>query len=199
MTADRSDRSPRSPEVGLNGQRGWLSGYVWWIFAATGACLLILGLSTLAMSPESVVTLAKITGITLIADALLLALLAGQAQEWGGFYLLGAVTGIAGLVLVTFGERETLRLALVLGSVLLLRGVVDLLVAWTEVSDFTEAGRTLWAWILLGVGIVSFVLGVVALITKGTSTFVLLLIVGCLALARGIGLLGIASRLRALT
>jgi uncharacterized membrane protein HdeD (DUF308 family) len=200
MDADRSDRSTGFPETDPTGPGRWLSGHIWWIFLAAGVCFLIGGLSTLAKSPESPITLARIAGIALIADGVLMCLLGGWAQEYRGFYLLGAFTAIAGFALLLFlKQREPFRLALVLSGVLVLRGLIDSLVGWGAITDITDRSRTFWDRILLAVGISNVLLGLLALAAKGGSTFVLLLIVGCLAVTRGIGMLAVSSRLRALS
>ena len=170
------------------------------IFLATGVCLIILGLSTLATSPDLPVTLAKIAGIAFVVDAVLLCLLAAWAQDWRGFYLLGALTGIAGVALIVFdATHELFRLAVILGAVLTWRGLIDSLVAWGGVTDFTDTSPTLWEWTLLAVGVIIFLLGILAFITRGGSTFAILLIVAFQALARGIGMTAVSSRLRVLS
>jgi uncharacterized membrane protein HdeD (DUF308 family) len=182
------------------GPPGRLAAQIWWIFVVTGIGLFILGASVLVKSPESTLTLARIAGITFIADALLLSLLASQAEEWRGFYMLGALTGIAGVGLAAFFEgRGAFLLAMILAAALILRGLIDSLVGWTGVTDFTDTAGSSWAWILLGVGIVNLLLGLLALVTYGGSTFILLLIVGGHALARGIGMVAVSVRLRGLT
>jgi uncharacterized membrane protein HdeD (DUF308 family) len=182
------------------GQRNWLTGHVWWIFLATGVGVLIVGVATFAKSSESAVTLARIAGVIFVVDALLLCLLAGWAQEFRGFYLLGAFTGVAGFALLAFFEqRQPFRLAVILGAVLVLRGVVDSLVGWGAITEVTDRSRAFWDWILLAVGIINLLLAALALITRGRSTLVLLLVVGCLAVARGIGMLAVSSRLRVLS
>jgi uncharacterized membrane protein HdeD (DUF308 family) len=197
---DRSDSSPGFPVTEPAGLGRWLSGHVWWIFLATGVGFLIGGLATLAKSPESPITLARIAGIAFIVDAALLCLLGGWAQEFRGFYLLGAFTGIAGVALLLFFEqREPFRLTLVLSGVLVLRGVIDSLVGWGAITEVTDRSRAFWDWILLAVGIINVLLGLLALATKGGSTFVLLVTVGCMAVARGIGMLAVSSRLRVLS
>lgn len=199
MTADPSGTSSPLPEASSVGLQGRWSRYIWWIFVAVGLGVLILGASTLIRSPESTVTLARIAGITFIADALLLSLLASEAQEWRGFYMLAALTGIAGVGLVSvFEGRSRFLLAMILAGAIILRGLVDALVAWTGITDFTEKRGSLWAWVLLAVGIVNLVLGLMALIAKGGSAFVLLLVVGGHAVARGVGMLAVSSRLRVL-
>jgi uncharacterized membrane protein HdeD (DUF308 family) len=142
---------------------------------------------------------AKIAGIAFVVDAVPLCLLASQAQEWSGFYLLGALTAIVGVGLLVFSQsHDSLRLAVVLSAGLALRGAIDALVAWGGISDFTEKPHA-WEWVLLAVGVVVFSLGVIALLMKGRSTFGFAVIVGCAILARGIGMLAISYRLRALT
>jgi uncharacterized membrane protein HdeD (DUF308 family) len=179
---------------------GRLARYIWWIFLVTGVSALIAGTATLATTPDSVVTLAKIAGVAFVVDALLLALLASQAQEWNGFYLLGALTAVAGIAMLLSSRGDgSSRVAIILGAGLALRGSIDGLVAWGGITDFTEASSALWEWILLVVGIVTLLLGVVALIARGGSTSTLLVIVGLAVLARGVGLVAVSYRLRALT
>jgi uncharacterized membrane protein HdeD (DUF308 family) len=200
VDADRSDRSPEFPVTDPAGAGRWLSGHIWWIFLAAGVCFLIGGLATLAKSPESPITLARVAGVAFIVDAALLCLLGGWAQEFRGFYLLGAFTGIAGIALLVFFEqRQPFRLALLLSGVLVLRGVIDSLVGWGAITEITDRSRAFWDWILLVVGIANVLLGLLALATKGGSTFVLLLVVGFLTVARGIGMLAVSSRLRVLS
>jgi uncharacterized membrane protein HdeD (DUF308 family) len=198
--SDPLDRGARSREPTSTRSRGRLAAHIWWIFLVTGIAGVILGSGTLAGTPDSSVTLAKIAGIAFVIDAVLLALLADQAQEWSGFYLLAALTAIAGVALcVPTLARDALRVAFILGATLTLRGVIDVLVAWGGISDFTETAPRLWEWVFLAVGIVILLLGVVALISRGGSTSLLLAIVSSEILARGIGMLAISYRLRTLT
>jgi uncharacterized membrane protein HdeD (DUF308 family) len=200
VDADRSDRSPGFPSTDPTGPERWLSGHIWWIFLATGVCFLVGGLATFAKSTDSPITLARIAGIAFLADAALLCLLGGWAQEFRGFYLLGAFTGVAGVgLLLFFEQREPFRLALVLSGVLVLRGVIDSLVGWGAITEVTDRSRAFWDWTLLAVGIINLLLGLLALATKGGSTFVLLVIVGGFVVARGIGMLAVSSRLRVLS
>jgi uncharacterized membrane protein HdeD (DUF308 family) len=180
---------------------GRLARYIWWAFLVTGVSALVVGAVTLATTPDSVATLAKIAGVALVFDALLLALLASQAQEWNGFYLLGGLTAIAGVALLfsSPGGGGSTRVAIILGGILTLRGLVDGLVAWGGITDFTEASSALWEWVLLVVGTIIFLLGLVALVAREGSTSTLLVIVGSAILARGIGLIAVSYRLRSLT
>jgi uncharacterized membrane protein HdeD (DUF308 family) len=200
MTTDRSPDSPRPPRTAAAGSRGPLAPHIWWIFLIAGVGGLVLGSTTLTTTPDSIRTLAKIAGIAFIVDGVVLCLLASEAEEWSGFYLLGGLTVIAGLAMVVLTRgHESIPLAIILGVGLILRGLIDILVAWGGISDFTETSRRLWEWILLVVGVVIFLLGGLALIVRDGSIFALALIVGCEVLARGIALLAISSRLRALT
>jgi uncharacterized membrane protein HdeD (DUF308 family) len=197
VTIDRSEEPSRDPEP--TGRRGPLAGYTWWVFLGTGLAALVLGAWTLITTPTPIATVAKIAGIAFVVDALPLCLLASQAQEWSGFYLLGALTAIVGVGLLVFSDGHDLfRLAVVLGAGLALRGLIDALVAWGGISDFTEKAHG-WEWILLAVGLVIFAVGVAALLMKGRSTFGFAVIVGCAIFARGIGMLAISYRLRGLT
>jgi uncharacterized membrane protein HdeD (DUF308 family) len=188
------------PLVSASANSGPLARYTWWVFLATGISGIVVGVVTLATTPDSVVTLAKIAGVAFLFDALLLGLLASQAQEWNGFYLLGALTAIAGVALLLSSDgSDRSRIAIILGAGLALRGLIDGLVAWGGITDFTEASSALWEWILLIVGIITLLLGVAALIVRGGSTSTLLVVVGFAVLARGIGMVAISYRLRALT
>jgi hypothetical protein len=199
VNADSSDGPPRTWEPETMPPRGRLARHVWWMFLGTGFCGVILGVWTLVTTPSSSATVANIAGIALIFDALLLCLLASQADEWSGFYLLGALTAVAGIALLGFSQSHDLfRLEIVLGAVLTLRGLIDALVAWGGIIDFTDGARA-WEWTLLAVGAVIFLLGLGAFLARGGSTFELSLIVGSSILARGIGMLAISYRLHALT
>ena len=179
---------------------GRLARYTWWIWLVTGVSGLVVGALTLATTPDSILTLAKIAGVAFVFDALLLALLASQAQEWNGFYLLGGLTAIAGVALLFSSQGGgPNRVAIILGATLALRGLVDGLVAWGGISDFTEASSSVWEWVLLAVGIITFLLGLVALIAREGSTSTLVVVVGCAILARGVGLVAVSYRLRSLT
>jgi uncharacterized membrane protein HdeD (DUF308 family) len=198
VNADRSERSTSLSEPDSPGQ-GRLASRVWWLFLATGVGLIILGSWALVRSPEATSTLARIASAVCLVDALLLFLLAARAEEWRGFYLLGALTGLAGVTLVLVEGLEPFGLAVILTAVLTLRGLIDSLVAWGGITDIADSSRPLWAWVFLAVGILNLILGLVVLISRDGSLFVLMVIVGCLALTRGIGMLAISSRLRALS
>lgn len=197
MQGDRSGRDSFTDAPRLPRPRGGLADRVWWLFLICGALLVALGAFALVQSSESITTLATIAGVTFIADALSLSVLAAAAEETRGFYLLGGLAGIAGIaVLIFFEGQEPFRLALVLAAYLIVRGFVDALVAWGEITDFTNSSRSLWARTLLAAGIVSVALGLWALISRGDSTSALLLIVSGQALTRGMAMITASSRLR---
>jgi uncharacterized membrane protein HdeD (DUF308 family) len=198
MNIDGSgEPTPRESET--IGRRGRLAGHIWWIYLGIGLGALVLGGWTLLTTPGPITTAAKIAGIAFVVDALPLCLLASQAQEWNGFYLLSALTAIAGVALLGFSQsHDAFVLAVVLGAGLTLRGLIDALVAWGGISDFTDKERA-WEWVLLVVGAVIFLLGLVVLLMRGRSTFGFVVVVGCAIVARGIAMLAISYRLRALT
>jgi uncharacterized membrane protein HdeD (DUF308 family) len=195
----RSDTQSGAEPAGVLGSTR-LAHRIWWLFLLCGLFLIVLGVFTLARSSDSIISLAIIAAVTFVADALLLCLLASLAAEWRGLYILGGVTGLAGLAVLLFiQDGEPFRFAMTMAAVLAWRGFIDILIAWDEVSDFTNTSPPLWAWTLLAVGGVSLLLGLSALITRGESTSLLLLIVGGQAIVRGIGMFAASSRLRVLS
>ena len=199
MENDELD-GPRSTERAHSLGSLRLGPQTWWVFLACGVGLVILGVFALLRTWDSMDALADVASITFVVDALLLYLLASQAEEWRGLYVVSGVVATAALLALVFFEgREPFRFAMVLAGVLGWRGLIDLLVAWAEVSDPASPSRSPWDWVLLAVGALSMLLALASVISRGGSIRLIFFFVSAYALLRGLGMIAVSSRLRELT
>jgi uncharacterized membrane protein HdeD (DUF308 family) len=151
---------------------------LWWLLLAGGLVTLVVGVLLLIWPSRTLATVAVIVGIYLLIAAVIEIGLAfsQQPDSRTGALLRGALAGIAGLIVIRNPGASTQVVALAVGIVLVVGGVMKLVVLGTAVDGrgwlVLEAlidlaiGVIMVAWPKFGASSLAVVLGI-ALIARG--------------------------------
>lgn len=161
---------------------------LWWLLLAGGVTSLIVGVLLLVWPSETITTIAWIVGIYLLLIGCFQIGLAfaEPSESRAGALLRGALAGIAGLIVIRHPGNTTLVIALAIGILLVITGVMKLVAVTAAVSGRgwmlfgalldIAIGIVLVAWPQFGVNSLAILLGI-ALLIRG-----LIEIVGAFAL-----------------
>lgn len=155
--------------------------HLWWFLPLLGALSVAAGVIVLVAPAISLVTLAVVGGIFLLADGIIEVSWSffDAAENRGLIAVLGVVSAIAGVVLIRHPVRSVVAIALLLGLWLLVAGVTRLIRA------FGERRRGLWSVLL---ALLEMIAGIVIVSSPGIGVATLALLVGISLIARGVGL-----------
>ena len=165
----------------------------WIIWLVMGLLSAVVG-TWLIFSPRAAVaTLAILLAIALFLNGLFELVTAGDRQKsWVG-YLLGAMFLIAGIVVLLRPGKSLWFLAVVVGISVIVTGVVQLVIAFSEREEIRH-------WGLLAVlGAIGIVVGALAIAWPQITVWVLALLIGVRLLIFGIIQLVVAFQMKALT
>jgi uncharacterized membrane protein HdeD (DUF308 family) len=153
----------------------------WWLLLLVGLISVIAGILIIAKPGDSLTTLAVIAGIFLLADGIieLAAALMHGTQSRGMVALLGAVTAIAGVLLIRHPIGGVVAVALLIGIWLITVGVVRFIAAF----DF-EANR---GW-NMGVGLIEVIAGIVIVANPNIGFATLAVLVGIAFIVNGLAM-----------
>jgi uncharacterized membrane protein HdeD (DUF308 family) len=162
----------------------------WWLFLVTGILWLIVSIIILRADVGSVAAVAVLAGFVFIFAGVNEFLTATAVISWRWLHvLMGIVFIIAGTFAFIRPGSTFLALAAIIGWFLIFKGFLDIVVALSN-REFD-----LW-WLGLVVGMAELLIGFWAASYPGRSITLLIVWVGASALARGIGEIFIAFRLR---
>ncbi len=152
---------------------------LWWLLLLGGLASLIVAVLLLVWPSETLATVALIVGIYLLLGGCIQIGLAFAAPSDArtGALLRGALAGIAGLIIVRHPGDSTLVVALAIGIVLVITGVLKL-VAVTA----ADSGR---GWLLLG-ALLDIAIGIVLVAWPQFGVNSLAILLGIVLLARGL-------------
>jgi uncharacterized membrane protein HdeD (DUF308 family) len=188
-----ADVARRTEEVGVEARAETAMGRMfgpWWLFLITGIAWLIVSVIILRADLGSVAAVAVLTGFVFIFAGVNEFLTAAAVVSWRWLHvLMGIVFIIAGTFAFIRPGSTFLALAAIIGWFLIFKGFLDIVVALSN-REFD-----LW-WLGLVVGIAELLIGFWAAGYPGRSVALLIVWVGASALARGIGEVFIAFRLR---
>jgi uncharacterized membrane protein HdeD (DUF308 family) len=164
---------------GPEGAREELRG-AWVLLLAIGMLSVAAGIALLAWPAIGLVTLAWVSGIFLILDAIyeFIAALSGRSEHRGTLSLLGVLSLIAGLFLVRHPVAGVVLFALLLGFWLIVFGAVRFVEAFGR--------REPRAWDLV-IGAVEVLAGIVIVAIPGIGVRTLAILVGIAFVLRGAG------------
>lgn len=173
--------------------RSMTGGFPWWLFLVTGAAWLILSWFVLGFDSTSVASIAALAGVIVLIAAAHELFLAFTSPGWKWLHtLLGALFAVTGVVILANPGRSFVWLSAFIGWYLLFKGIADIVLAFA-----TKIENDAW-WLLLIVGIVEVLLGFWAAGRFGRSAYLLVVYVAAIALARAIGDIVMAFRVRKL-
>lgn len=152
---------------------------LWWLLLAGGVASLIIGVLLLVWPNETLATVAVIVGIyLLLAGAVQIGLaFAEPSDSRGGALLRGAVAGIAGLIVIRHPGDTTLLIALAIGIVFVITGVMKLVALGAAVS-----GR---GWLALG-ALIDLAIGIVLVAWPQFGVKSLAVLLGIVLILRGL-------------
>jgi uncharacterized membrane protein HdeD (DUF308 family) len=162
----------------------------WWVVLLLGIAGIAAGVIVLAAPGISLVTLAWVSGVYLIADGVfqMVGSLSRELQHRGVLALFGVLSVVAGLFLVRHPVAGVVGIALLLGIWFVAFGLTRF------VDAFDRPDGRLWQLLLSGVEVV---VGAIIVAAPDIGVASLALIVGIGFLLRGIATAAIAWTLRA--
>jgi uncharacterized membrane protein HdeD (DUF308 family) len=155
----------------------------WWLAVLIGAVSIVAGVIVILKPSNSLSTLAVIFGIFILIDGIveLVAAVTGSAENRGLLAVLGALSVIAGVLLIRHPLGGVKAVALLLGIWLIAAGVVRLIAA------LAFPGNRLWrilAALVLGI------FGIVIVSSPHIGYTTLAVIAGICFILYGLGMLG---------
>jgi uncharacterized membrane protein HdeD (DUF308 family) len=152
---------------------------LWWLLLLGGLASLLIGVLLLVWPSETLATVAVIVGIYLLfAGCIQFGMgFAEPSESRAGALLRGAIAGIAGLIVIRHPGGTTLVVALAIGIVLVLSGVMKLIALSAAVS-----GR---GWLALG-ALVDIAIGIVLVAWPQFGVNSLAVLLGIALLVRGV-------------
>jgi uncharacterized membrane protein HdeD (DUF308 family) len=163
----------------------------WWVYLVTGAAWIIVSWLVLGFDSSSVVAIATLAGLVILAAALTEFLMVIYAPGWKWLHaILGVLFVITGIFCLINPGRTFFWLAAFIGWYLLFKGAADIMLAF-----LTKRENEAW-WLGLIVGIFEVLLGFWAAGRVDRSAYTLVVLVAAIALARGITDIIMAFRVR---
>jgi uncharacterized membrane protein HdeD (DUF308 family) len=163
----------------------------WWLYLVTGAAWIVVSWLVLGFNSRSVVAIATLAGLIILAAALTEFLLVAYAPSWKWLHaVLGVLFVVTGIFCLINPGRTFFWLAAFVGWYLLFKGIADITLAF-----LTKKENEAW-WLGLVVGIVEVLLGFWAAGRFNRSAYALVVLVAAIALARGITDIIMAFRVR---
>jgi uncharacterized membrane protein HdeD (DUF308 family) len=163
----------------------------WWVYLVTGAAWIIVSWLVLGFNSSSVVAIATLAGLVILAAALTEFLMVIYAPGWKWLHaILGVLFVVTGIFCLINPGRTFFWLAAFVGWYLLFKGAADIMLAF-----LTKRENEAW-WLGLIVGIVEVLLGFWAAGRFDRSAYTLVVLVAAIALARGITDIIMAFRVR---
>ncbi len=156
----------------------------WWLALLIGVISIVAGVIVILKPSNSLSTLAVIVGIFILIDGIvaLVASIAGDTQNRGLLAVLGALSVIAGVLLIRHPLGGVKAVALLLGIWLIAAGVVRL------VAAFAYPGERLWRIL---VALVLGIFGVVIVSSPHIGYATLALIAGICFILYGLGMVAV--------
>src|SRR5271165_7322928 len=164
---------------------------LWWLLALFGVVVLGVGVFFVVSPHETLTTFTVLAGILLLLDGVLaiVASIFGRGEGRGLLALVGALSAIAGLVLIKKPFDTLIVFVLIFGVWLIVAGVVRFVAAVAEPEG--RAGS-------IAIAILDVVAGIVILSVPGPSLATLAVIIGIVLIFRGALWIGAGWELRGL-
>jgi uncharacterized membrane protein HdeD (DUF308 family) len=163
----------------------------WWLALLIGALSVVAGIIVILKPSNSLSTLAVILGIFILIDGIfeIVGAILGDTESRGLLAVIGALSVIAGVLLIRHPLGGVRAVALLLGIWLIAAGVVRL------ISAFAFPGDRIWRII---VALVLGVFGIVIVSAPHIGYATLALIAGICFICYGIGMLAVGWSMHAI-
>lgn len=162
----------------------------WWVLGLVGLLGVVAGIIVLAQPSISLATLAVIAGVFLLVDGIFEVMWAlfDSLENRAIVAIFGAISAIAGVILIRHPFHAVVAIALLLGSWLLVAGILRL------IRTFAEPGQSGWSVL---VAVFELIAGIVIVSSPGIGVATVALLVGIGWILRGLAMLVVAWTLRA--
>ncbi|TKG73343.1 DUF308 domain-containing protein [Prauserella endophytica] len=162
----------------------------WWLIALLGLATVVLAILLLANLATAVGVLTVLVAIALLVEGVDDLVMAGRHRVRWPSYVIGALWIIVGIVALVWPGISLLALAVVVGVGFVVAGVGQIGAALTW-----RRGLPMWGlWLTLG--ILTLLIGVIALVWPGLTILTLAIWLGIGLLLRGLGTLWFSLQLR---
>ncbi|MDB4875631.1 MAG: HdeD family acid-resistance protein [Gemmatimonadetes bacterium] len=166
----------------------------WWALALRAAAAILLGLLAFAIPGITLAAIVLLFGVYAIVDGIfaLVAAVRGirRHERWGGMMLEGIAGLIAGVIVLFWPAIGALTLAFIIAGWALVTGVLEITAA-VQLRKVIKG-----EWMLLLAGVLSIALGILVAFFPAAGVVLLVWLVGAYALADGVVMLTLATRLR---
>jgi len=164
---------------------------LWWLLVLFGVVVLGVGVFFVVSPHETLTTFTVIAGILLLLDGVLaiVASIFGRGEGRGLLALVGALSAIAGLVLIKKPFDTLLVFVLIFGVWLIVAGVVRFVAAFSEAEGRTGN---------IVIALIDVIAGIVILSWPAPSLATLAVIIGIVLIFRGVLFIAAGFQLRRL-
>ena len=163
----------------------------WWALALRGLAAVLFGLLTFFLPGITLVTLVLLFGAYALVDGLfnVIAFFRVASHQWA-LLIEGVIGIITGVLTFAWPAITAIVLLYVIAFWAILTGILEI-IAGIRVRKVVSN-----EWLLLVMGVLSFLFGVLILFAPGAGALAIVLWIGAYALVFGIFLLALAFRLR---
>ncbi|PXY38560.1 DUF308 domain-containing protein [Prauserella flavalba] len=162
----------------------------WWLIALLGLATVVLAILLLANLATAIGVLTVLVAIALLVEGVDDIVMAGRHRVRWPSYVIGALWIIVGIVALVWPGITLLALAVVVGVGFVVAGIGQIGAALTW-----RRGLPMWGlWLTLG--ILTLLIGVIALVWPGLTILTLAIWLGIGLLLRGLGTLWFSLQLR---
>jgi uncharacterized membrane protein HdeD (DUF308 family) len=163
----------------------------WWLALLIGALAIVAGIIVILEPSNSLSTLAVIFGIFILIDGIveIVAAIAGDTESRGLLAVIGALSVIAGVLLIRHPLGGVRAVALLLGIWLIAAGVVRL------IGAFAYPGHRIWRII---VALVLGIFGIVIVSEPHIGYGTLAVIAGICFICYGVGMIAVGWAMHAI-
>jgi uncharacterized membrane protein HdeD (DUF308 family) len=169
----------------FDAQAGKDARAIWWILGVVGLLSIAAGVIVLVEPSISLKTLAVIAGIFFLIDGIfeIVRAIVGGMESRGLLALLGAISAIAGVILIRHPIQSVVAIALLVGLWLLTVGIVHFVRAFAEHDH---------RWMTVAIAVLEMIAGIVIVASPGIGVATLALLVGISLILRGIAMCAVA-------
>src|SRR5262245_12183861 len=168
----------------------------WWILLVNGLCAILFGILAFAWPGTTLFVLICIYGVYSIIDGISAIAMSGTRHEngkpWGRMLFVGIAGIAAGIIAFAWPGITAMVLLFVIAIWAIVRGVLEI-VAAIEMRKVIQN-----EWLLALAGVASVLFGLFLMLRPGAGALAVIWVIGTFALLRGLLLVALSFRVRAL-